>query len=202
MPLNLRQIVEKRGEASFEYLNETVNIVYRADRITKEFRAEALRLNREVLKAERRLNHLLETVNLVVAADGTIEADSEDAAAQEAIREVVLNDEHLKYEIDLAVASILMEWDIVGTDGKMAPIFTLDPNTKTYLPSDELRQIPADFEGQILSAIMNQNNLGEAQGAMPLTNSASTSRRVVKLETSRRARTGTHTSRRRGTSRQ
>lgn len=202
MPLSLRQITEKRGDASFAYMNETVNIVYRADRITKEFRAEALRLNREVLKAERRLNHLLETVNMVIAPDGSIEAAEEDEAAQAAIRDILINDERLKREIDNVVASILLQWDVIDEEtGKMIPIFNVDPVTKQLTPSEQLCQTPADFEGAILSAILNQNEVGEAQGATPSNNSLSTLKQVERQVTSRPVPIGMRTSKHRGTSR-
>lgn len=195
MPLTLRQLVERIGEGSFTYMEQEFKFEYRVDKLTKEFRATALRLNREVLKSERRLQALLEVVNLVVAPDGSIEAETEDENARIALQQIVDNDERLKHEIDEAIAEIVHKWELEDENHRMVPLTKTDEHGNV-VPSDELFKVPSDFEGRILSTIL-LNSQGEASGATPSNLSHLPSKQAAKPVTSRPSQTSTHTSKRR-----
>ncbi len=187
---SLRQIAERRGEVDFPYLNQSFHIDYRTDRATKEFRADALRVNREVLKIQRRQARLLETVQAVEAADGSAEAEAEDAEAEAAIQRLLDDDATLKREIDRMVMGIVLKWDLLEDDGSMVP-----------LTEESLWRVPAPFEGALLTAILQDSNQGEAQGATPSTSLPTPLPLKAKQATSRRPPNGSRLSKRVNTAR-
>jgi len=184
MPVSLQSLAAQRDEIVFEAGDGVANIAYNPNLLTKSFRAEVIRLDREMIKSERRMQQLVETAVLVVAPDGSIEAQTEDEAAEQAIKDMIELDNVLKRRIDNTILSIVVEWDLIGPEGKPLP-----------LTADEVFNVPATFLLEILMRLVQGSPVGEAQGPSSSISSASTSNPKASTPKTVRRRTGKPTSR-------
>lgn len=203
MPISLQGLANKRSDVTVTWGEDTSVLVFNPNLLTKQFRAEVLRLQRAFKKSQRRMEMYLETAILVAAPDGSIEAIAEDEAAEAAIQAMMTEDEALKRSIDNAFASVMVSWDVTDKPGgKVVPIFIKDKDTGLQEPSPELFDVPADFETTCLMAILDQspaseNPEGEAPGASSLsTTSPLPLKPRAKQATSRRSPTSTRSSKR------
>jgi hypothetical protein len=184
MPVSLQSLAAQRDEIVFEAGDGVANIAYNPNLLTKAFRAEVIRLDREMIKSERRMQALVETAVLVVAADGSIEAQAEDEAAEQAIKDMIELDNVLKRRIDNTILSIVVEWDLIAQDGKPLP-----------LTPEDIFNVPATFLLEILMRLVQGSPVGEAQGPSSSTSSASTSKQKASTPKIVRRPTGKRTSR-------
>jgi hypothetical protein len=189
MPFYMQQIAEKLGDREFEFMDQTGHVTFRWAKVTREFRMEYLRLNRELLKTERRLKALMGRIVLVQAADGSVEATAEDEDAELALREIRVTDERIKREVDRAIACIVHTWDLLAGDGTPVPVFKRNDDKTIPLdewgnpfPSEELFTVPAEFEIKVLDVILNGGDVvGEASNGKTKSN-------VLPLHSKRRAK--------------
>lgn len=195
---SLRQIAEKSGEVKVKFKGLEFEVEYYADRVTKEFRAEAMRLNREVQKNKRRAEVLENRVSTITAADDSDEMVLEDAAAEAAIARLLSDEDDLKRQMDTCVASIVRKWDLTDDETlKPVPICAEDSTQKSPKPHKDLFKVPAMFEGEVLSAILNDGQeQGEAPGASSPTPISLSSKQRDKQATSRPLPTSYRSSRR------
>lgn len=153
MPITIHDLAEGSSEVTFTYEGHEIHVQYRADKITKQFRERTLRLAREGTRISRRAEELTTKIRTVLAPDGSPEAVVEDEAAEEAIKQLQVDDDILKRKIDEVICTIVDKWDVMGEDKKMLP-----------LTPEAVYPIPADFERRILEAIIDRVNEGEANG--------------------------------------
>ena len=155
MPITLQRLAERRRDVTFNYLGDDVTVWYDVNRITKEFRAETLRLQREGIRIQRRIEELMGRITHVEAADGSPEAKAEDEDAERAIAQLQQDEATLKHQLDGLVCLIVEKWDVLETvGGKMLP-----------LTPEAINPLPADFERAVIEAIMlDTNPEGEAKG--------------------------------------
>jgi hypothetical protein len=154
MPISAEQLAGGAAEVTFPYQGDTVTLSYRTDKITKEFRARALRMQRESKRIERRHAELEGRVYKMDAEDGSDEAAREDADAEAAIAQLVEDDATLKRQIDLLVCEVVERWDVLKRDGTMYPI-----------TPESLFPMSARFEGMCLEAIGEDASMGEPIGS-------------------------------------
>ena len=196
MPMDLEGIAAKETPLTVEFNGETCELTYDPTQMSKQFRAEVLRLQRAYTKLVRKRDLLLEKATLVVAADGTLEAAAEDEEAEAAIQALVEDDSSIKGQIDAALASIITSWDLTYNkkSPKRVPIFTEENGQRK--PHPELAKVPIELEAELLNAIMTDATPGEADGAETLNSSASTLKPGAKLATLPPRQIGSRRSRR------
>ena len=159
MPITLQRLAERRRDVTFNYLGDEVTVWYDPNTITKEFRAETLRLQREGIRIQRRIEELMGRITHVEAEDGSPEAKAEDEDAERAIVQLQRDEATLKSQIDGLVCLIVEKWDVLeSAGGRMLP-----------LTPEAINPLPADFERACIEAIMNDANPkagpeGEANG--------------------------------------
>lgn len=160
---SLRQMAERRGQVEFVYYGMDYIVDYRPDHITKELKAESLRLQREGVRIQRLQNDLAVKITTVAATEGTPEAEVERAAAEEALRQVDLNDLMLKHQIDDMTMHLVSGWNLTDDAGVMVP-----------LTREGLADVPPDFQRVVVEAVMADAASGEAskrQSMKPLPHS-------------------------------
>lgn len=179
MPISLQDIAQRRKHVQFTYFGEEVELEYRVEHITKEFRAETLRMTREGVRIQRRAQELIERITTVTAADDTEEAIAEDAAAEEALVQLNADDAALKRRMDEIVAHVVAWWDVTFDDKKVVP---LEP--------DSLTAVPADFERAALEAVIADAQAGESNTAPSKKPLSFTSKQKEEPETLHQRRSG------------
>lgn len=205
MPVNLLSLAAKHDTLTFPAGDGEVNVEYDPNKLTKAFRAEVVRLERELAKAERRLQHLFEIAVLVKAPDGSIEAQAEDEEANKAIEEMIHLDDILKQQMDATLLSIVFAWDVImanpaytewveagGADSGMRKP---PENIVVPLTPEGIWPVPVTFEGEILMRLVKGSPTGEAQGLNSSSNSQHTSKPRAKTQSSAQRRNRKSTSR-------
>lgn len=152
MPITFRDLAANLVDIDFDYQGHDVHIQFRADRVTKQFRAETLRLAREGARIQRRAEELTKLISTVVAPDGSDDAVLEDESAERAILQLQADDDRLKRQIDEIVCNIVSKWDVIGSNGKMLP-----------LTPEDIHDIPPEFEKIIMEKIIERTAEGEAK---------------------------------------
>lgn len=198
MPVNLLSLAAKHDTLTFPAGDGEVNVEYDPNKLTKAFRAEVVRLERELAKAERRLQHLFEIAVLVKAADGSVEAQVEDDEANRAIEEMIHLDDVLKQQMDATLLSIVFAWDVMivnpaheqwvqdgGVDsGRREPVKEIT----VPLTPEGIWPVPVTFEGEILMRLVKGSPTGEAQGLDSSKNSPHTSKPRARTRSSAQPR--------------
>jgi hypothetical protein len=151
MPIRLQDIAERLGQIDFTYYGDDVHILYRVERITKEFRAMTLRMSREGMRMQKRGEAIANRVMQITAEEGTPEMDAENQAAEADIAQLKRDDDDLKHQIDAIVCEVVAEWDLLGADGKPLP-----------LTPENVFIVPADFERAVLTAVLEAASVGES----------------------------------------
>ena len=153
MPMSFQEMLERRKEVTFQFFGNEMHVSYWVEQMTKEFRADLLRLSRHSLRLQQRAQDLSAKVASIQEQEGTPEGDAEDAEAERAIAQLQADDAALKIQIDEALFKILASWDVM--DGPKPLSITLA----------SLAQIPVDFESTMIQAILEESKpLGEANG--------------------------------------
>lgn len=184
MPLDFAQLTEHRGDVSFTFANEVVNLTYDTEKLTIEFQAALLRLQRESYKIARRKERLMTTIATVTAEDDTDEMAIEDAQAEAAIAQVIADERALLANVDRAILTVVTWWDVIDEKG-MLP-----------LTPDMLAKTPLEFKSAVMNAIVEHAKVGEASGATPSKTSPSPLKlKARQVMTSRQRRRGSSSSR-------
>jgi hypothetical protein len=193
MPVNLLSLASKQDTLTFPAGDGEINIEYDPNKLTKSFRAEVVRLDRDLSKAERRLQHLFQIAILVQAPDGSIEAQAEDEEAEKAIQQMIQLDDILKRQMDTAILSIVDKWDLIvpnpkhaewvkaGGEGKEPPKGIVVPLTE-----EGIWPVPVTFEAEILMRLVQGSPTGEAPGLNSSNNSQPTSKPKARTRSSAR----------------
>ena len=142
MPIDLEEAIQRKRDATFEFYGKECRITYLVEKMTREFRAELLRLSRASLRLEQRQKELGARITAVEHQPGTPEADAEDVAAEAAIKQLEAEDAVVKRQIDEAIYEVLASWDMT-LGGKPAPI-----------TMEVLDRTPSELEGAIIGAIL------------------------------------------------
>lgn len=206
MPVNLISLAAKHDTLTFPAGDGEVNVEYDPNKLTKAFRAEVVRLERELAKAERRLEHLFAIAVLVKAPDGSVEAQTEDEEANRAIEEMIHLDDILKQQMDATLLSIVFAWDVMipnplhqqWEEAGGADSGHREPAKDIVVPltPEGIWPVPVTFEGEILMRLVKGSPTGEAQGLNSSNNSQHTSKPRAKTPSSAPRRSKKSTSRR------
>jgi len=178
--ISLEEMLERKRDCEFEYFGHTIRFSYWVEKVTHEFRADLLRMNRMMLRLEQKRNFLTNQIAMVLADADTAEAVVEDARAEDAIKQLDVEDATLKRQIDLAVAGILADWNVTSKGAPLAPSV------------ENLSRIDSAFEGSMIGEILKDSApMGEASGRQSSTQSPPSSKQKVSRLT-RRANSSKH----------
>lgn len=181
MPISAEQLAANRAEVTVQWNDEEALVEYKVDAITREFRAEMLRLSREAARLTQRQKVLLERVNTV----SDTEDAAEDEAAEKAIQQILADDDEIKHRIDRLLIAAVSKWDVPRKDGSMLP-----------LTEEALFPISASFEKVVIQTISEHATLGEANAPNSSISSPSPLKQKARQAIGRQSQSYTRISRR------